>query len=239
MAIEQPPILLGPPAKLELQECGIKHRGRVPFPAGELYPARGTRLLSADARHRPVFDAIDRLQPGEAIRLNVDHDPAPLLEIVASKHPGRYSWEPLLEGPARWVGLLRRRPADRLDLAEGSRETAAPAAPDPRPRTTYERETVRLSSALERRATEVGAAVRLERELRNLTADLLGAYQPGDVSPETATWVATATEAAVRPVRDASLAALTRALDVLLEVAPPQVCRQLEKARERHETGLI
>jgi uncharacterized protein (DUF2249 family) len=90
-------------ARSELRHCGLEYGARL---------ARFVAGLPIDAPepgHRPILDSLERLVPGEALLINVDHDPEPLLQIVKLDHPSTYAWEPLLEGPARWVGLITRR----------------------------------------------------------------------------------------------------------------------------------
>lgn len=204
-------IPLGPPAKLEVHHCGLERDTGSFLDRATGRPAP----LPLSPGHRPILDAIEDLLPGEAIRISVDHDPEPLLELVEVTAPGRYGWEPLLEGPERWVGLLRRRSPD-----------LAPAAR-------------RLSSPLARRASAIGARFRLEREMHAVALDLLGPGDAAGLSPRSAEWLATAAAAAVGSVRDGSLSVLIGALDRLLETAPPSVAAELDEARDRQEMGAL
>ncbi len=70
-------IPLGPPAKLEVHHCGLE-RGTGSFDRATGRPVP----LPLAPGHRPILDAVEGLLPGEAIRINVDHDPEPLLEVV-------------------------------------------------------------------------------------------------------------------------------------------------------------
>lgn len=194
-------IRLGPPAKEDFVGCGLEHRS-------------GTPRIPAD--DGPVLRAIDRLAPGEAVRLSLDHDPGPLLDIVAARHPGRYGWEPVFEGPARWVGLVRRRAADE-------------------PGGTIHR----VSPRLVRRVGRVRAHARLEGELRAIASDLLGDLDGQPLPAEVADWVASATDSAVTAVRDVALTTLVEHLDGLLAGAPADVTRRLDEARKRRDAGLV
>lgn len=90
-------------ARLELQHCGLERGNRLArFGAG-------LPIEAPEHGHRPILDSLARLGPGEAVLVNVDHDPDPLVQIVELDHPSMYAWEPLLEGPARWMGLITRR----------------------------------------------------------------------------------------------------------------------------------
>jgi hypothetical protein len=101
--------------------------------------------------------------------------------------------------------------------------------PDPRhePRT----------SGISRRIARVEANGRLERELRSIAIDLLGPNESDELSAACAEWVATTTDAAVSRVSDAALAALVSELDSLIVAVPPDVARQLDRAKARHEAG--
>ncbi len=90
-------------AKRELEHCGLEYGARLArFVAGQ-------PIEAPQPGRRPILDALEELAPGESILVNVDHDPNPLLQIAELDHPSAYAWEPLLEGPVRWVGLITRR----------------------------------------------------------------------------------------------------------------------------------
>ncbi len=192
-------IPLGPPAAIALDGCGIE-------------PTSGR---ARELPFEPVFRAADRLAPGEALRLSVDHDPEPLLEALDASRPFQFHWEPLLDGPARWAGMLRRlRPDD-----------------DPAP-------VRRLSPRLARRVAVVEASARLERELRAIVLDLLGPADPARLPAATRAWVDGAADEAVGAVRDLSLATLVERLDAAVAAAPPEVVRQLDEALDRVSVGI-
>ncbi len=205
-------IPLGPPVKMAFRHCALEH--------STVFPALSGRTLSpaqaAEIGHRPILEALAALRPGEAIRIDVDHDPEPLLRIIESSHPAAFAWEPMLTGPNRWVGLIRRR-------EPGAASGAAR----------------RLPTLLQRRATYVDARARLDRTVRELAVDLLGPAGHDELSPQAELWLSTATDAAVGAVRDGALSVLIRALETLLEAAPPEVARELRAVRERHDLDVV
>lgn len=204
-------IPLGPSAKLEVRHCGLEPDAP-PSPRGSLGCHSSLALAPG---HRPVLDAIEGLAPGEAIRINVDHDPSPLLDFVELTAPGRFAWEALLEGPDRWVGLLRRRSP-----------TAASSARS-------------LSSSLAQRAAAIGARGRLEREIREIALDLLGPGDAAGLSRPTSAWASAAAESVVASIRDGSLTALLGALDAQLAAAPESILVELVEARARGDVGAL
>jgi hypothetical protein len=85
--------------------------------------------------------------------------------------------------------------------------------------------------------SRVGARRRLEDELRAIAVDLLGPNEADEFPAACTTWIAIATKAAVSKVCDTTLEALVRELDARLADVPPDVIRQLRRARLRHEIG--
>jgi len=90
---------------------------------------------------------------------------------------------------------------------------------------------------LARSLARAQARGRLETEMRALAVDLLGRCQPGELPTDCTAWLAAAIEAAVKPVCDASLAALAKTLDAQLAAAPPGVLQRLQAAEARHDAG--
>ncbi len=74
------------------------------------------RGMPMEPRHELLFGAIFGLQPGEAVEITNDHDPAHLSERLAVEHPGRFTWTWLEEGPLAW--------RFRLDCHRGAAGTA-------------------------------------------------------------------------------------------------------------------
>lgn len=94
-----------------------------------------------------------------------------------------------------------------------------------------------LAVGLDREVSRVGAQERLEGELRSIAIDIMGPHESDELPPACADWVATTADVVVSRVSDGALAALVRGLDALLIAAPPEVTRQLERAKARHEAG--
>jgi uncharacterized protein (DUF2249 family) len=193
-----PTIPLGPPAAVEFNACGVEHD-----------------TVLHEPPFQAIFDALDELPTGQVIRLAVDHDPEPLLATLERRQPGRYRWEPLLTGPVRWVGLIRRAAIDD-------------------PHTSR-----RLSPRLVRRVAETRARSRLDEDLRAIALDLLGPSDPAVLPAGPAAWVEDAAERAIESVRDDSLTALVDRLGAILADAPPAVADCLEEATARQEAGIV
>lgn len=194
------PIPLGPPATVQFDRCGLEEDSA----AVTQPPFEG------------IFRALDALAVGETMRLSVDHDPEPLLAAIESKRPREFRWEPLLRGPVRWVGLVRRWRAD---------ERSAPVR--------------RLSPRLARRVSATEARARLGADLRSIALDLIGSPDPAALPPGPARWARDAADEAVAAVRDQSLSALVERLDAILATAPADVSHCLDEAADRQEAGLI
>ena len=96
---------------------------------------------------------------------------------------------------------------------------------------------VSLASGLARQATRVMARARLEGALRSIAIDLLGTNESDEFPAACADWVATTTEAAVSSVSDSAVEALVRRLDSLLVGIPPDIARQLDRAKVRCDAG--
>lgn len=205
-------IPLGPPVKMELRHCALEHSG--------VFPALGDRPLmpikADEIGHRPILEAVEHLLPGEAIRINVDHDPGPLLDTIWTRDSNAFTWERLAMGPERWIGVLRRR------------------------RPGEDRGSVRpLPSLLRRRAGQIGARARFDRAISELAVDLVAPGAPGELSPEASAWLSSATAAAAEMIRDGALSVLVGSLDTLLAAAPPEVAAELRTAQERRELGVV
>ncbi len=69
------------------------------------------RQVAPAQRHPLIFNAFDRLQPGEAFILVNDHDPKPLYYQFSFEHEGEFEWDYLEEGPEAWrVRIARTAP---------------------------------------------------------------------------------------------------------------------------------
>jgi len=55
----------------------------------------------------------DALPAGETFRLEMRHDPAPVLAELRARRPGRFEWSPDLDGPDLWrIDVVRRAAGD-------------------------------------------------------------------------------------------------------------------------------
>jgi len=53
-------------------------------------------------RHELIFETYGALAAGEAFVLVNDHDPKPLYYQFAAEQAGRFTWDPVEEGPHTW-----------------------------------------------------------------------------------------------------------------------------------------
>jgi hypothetical protein len=90
---------------------------------------------------------------------------------------------------------------------------------------------------LTRDVSRVRARARLNAELRSIAVDLLGPNESDEFPATCANWVAATAEAAVSTVCDSALATLVETLDSLLDTAPAEVVRELDRARQRQAAG--
>jgi regulator of cell morphogenesis and NO signaling len=60
------------------------------------------RDLAPRFRHPKIFEAFDRLGPGETFVLVNDHDPKPLYYQFQFERPGAVRWRYLEQGPEVW-----------------------------------------------------------------------------------------------------------------------------------------
>jgi uncharacterized protein (DUF2249 family) len=65
-------------------------------------PQLDVRTQPPARRHELIFDAYEKLAPGEGFVLVNDHDPKPLYYQLAAEHPDQFSWDYLEEGPEAW-----------------------------------------------------------------------------------------------------------------------------------------
>ena len=78
---------------------------------GTTEPIVDVRALAPPARHPRIFDAFERLGPGEAFVLVNDHDPKPLHYQLQAENSGQFSWDYLERGPTTWRVRIGRRAA--------------------------------------------------------------------------------------------------------------------------------
>lgn len=60
------------------------------------------REIPPRVRHETIFEHLDALSAGEALRLLNDHDPAPLRYQLEATRPGQFAWEYVESGPVDW-----------------------------------------------------------------------------------------------------------------------------------------
>lgn len=60
------------------------------------------RDLAPAQRHELILERYHALEPGNGYVLVNDHDPKPLYYQFAAEYPGKFTWEPLEEGPEVW-----------------------------------------------------------------------------------------------------------------------------------------
>ena len=153
----------------------------------------------------------------------------PWLALIA-----RHRQAPPLEGTCGMRLQPRSSESSRTDsrvAIDAVEPSATWLEPDPR--------VERLPSGLAGQVRRIGARARLEGELRSIAVDLLGPNEADEFPASCANWVATATDSAVSNVCDSTLEALVQALDSFLVGIPPDVARQLDRARVRHESGFV
>ena len=64
--------------------------------------------LPPGACGRTIVTTYERLLPGEAMEIVVDHDPAPLRQCFAVERPGEADWACLESGPRLWRVQVKR-----------------------------------------------------------------------------------------------------------------------------------
>ncbi|NIK59164.1 DUF2249 domain-containing protein [Kribbella shirazensis] len=70
-----------------------------------------SRVIPHRIRHKAIFDALDRLRPGQRLVLVASHDPLPLLAQLRERAPDTYVVDYLEQGPDTWR-LAFLRPKD-------------------------------------------------------------------------------------------------------------------------------
>jgi uncharacterized protein (DUF2249 family) len=60
------------------------------------------RQLACEDRHSLIFTTFGNLAAGKAMELINDHDPKPLRNVFQARHPDKFGWEYLEQGPATW-----------------------------------------------------------------------------------------------------------------------------------------
>ncbi len=60
------------------------------------------RHLAPAQRHELILQRYHDLRPGSGYILINDHDPKPLYYQFAAEYPGKFTWDPIEEGPEVW-----------------------------------------------------------------------------------------------------------------------------------------
>ena len=60
-------------------------------------------------KHITIFEAFDKLIPGESMELINDHDPRPLYYQFKAERTGEFEWEYMEEGPGVWRIAISKR----------------------------------------------------------------------------------------------------------------------------------
>src|SRR6185437_3134454 len=77
------------------------------------------RVLPPPKKHITIHEMLDKLAPGEALRITNDHDPRPLKFELDHDQPNTYSISYLESGPTTWlVDLVKRDEAPAEPLFE-------------------------------------------------------------------------------------------------------------------------
>ena len=74
------------------------------------YPVLDARAVPHAIRHATIFGALDAVGAGSGLVLLAPHDPLPLLDQVAQRHPGRFEVSYLQRGPQTWRLQFARQP---------------------------------------------------------------------------------------------------------------------------------
>lgn len=75
------------------------------------------RKIVPHERHQLIFRLLDRLEPGEALRLINDHDPTPLYYQLEATRPAQFGWEYQEQGPLVWSVDITKKPSATDDMA--------------------------------------------------------------------------------------------------------------------------
>ncbi len=73
--------------------------------------ALDVREIAPRERHPLIFDRLEALEPGGALRLINDHDPAPLRYQLLAEYPDTFDWVPERQGPEEWIIRIVKRAA--------------------------------------------------------------------------------------------------------------------------------
>ena len=91
------------------------------------------REIAPRERHQLIFQLLDRLEPGQALRLVNDHDPIPLYYQLEATRPSQFSWDYQEQGPYVWRVDITRKPSDNAELASQTIATIVEQHPETMP----------------------------------------------------------------------------------------------------------
>ncbi len=74
------------------------------------YPVLDARTVPHAIRHATIFGALDAVRAGDGLVLLAPHDPLPLLDQIAQRHPGHFEVSYLQRGPQTWRLQFARQP---------------------------------------------------------------------------------------------------------------------------------
>lgn len=77
-------------------------------------------MHAAGHAHDTVFAAFEVLQTGQALELQIDHDPTALRRQFDLRWPGGFHWTQLQDGPPHWTLRIARLKALTVPLAADS-----------------------------------------------------------------------------------------------------------------------
>lgn len=66
-------------------------------------------LVPPEERHELVRCSFGLLDPGQGLRISLDHDPKPLRSQLQKLWPNTFSWDYVSAGPERWVVDLKKK----------------------------------------------------------------------------------------------------------------------------------
>lgn len=101
-AVTSPAHDIGPVAEAHACDCGHDDEPG--------YPVLDARTVPHAIRHATIFGALDAVHAGSGLVLLAPHDPLPLLDQIAQRHPGRFDVSYLQRGPQTWRLQFARQP---------------------------------------------------------------------------------------------------------------------------------
>lgn len=67
------------------------------------------RIYEKKDKQPVIFKTFEELAPGETMELINDHDPRPLRNLFTMKHPEKFEWVYVEQGPEIWrIGITKK-----------------------------------------------------------------------------------------------------------------------------------